>query len=153
MVFDYDRVEMLDEIDYNNVRLWLHNYLAQDIAAKRNVCTYSEISNYLKLKMNLTVEPMSNALFGLLADISIHEHEQGDPLLSVVVVNKETRSPGDGFFKLAKDLGRYKGSLTSKEQKDEFYIQELKEIHNLWEREYDPEWSEYLRLKKKFEGR
>ncbi|MGG4481229.1 hypothetical protein [Paenibacillus illinoisensis] len=153
MVFEYDRVEKLDEIDYNNVKLWLLNYLIQDIAAKRNVCTYSEISNYIKLKMNLIVEPMSSALSGLLADISIYEHEQGDPLLSVVVVNKETRNPGDGFFKLAKDLGRYTGSLSSKEQKDEFFISELNAVHKIWEREYDPEWSEYLRLKKKFEGR
>lgn len=149
----YERVGFLDEDEYNLVRTCLTGHLSQEVAAKREVCTYSDISQYLKAQFNLNEDPISISLAGLLGDISEYEHKQGDPLLSVVVVNKETKVPGDGFFKLAKELGLYEGSLTNKEQKDEFFIFELNRAHNFWVREYDPEWAEYLRLRKKFEGR
>ncbi|WP_143021593.1 hypothetical protein [Paenibacillus sp. OK060] len=143
----------MDEEEHSIVRLSLASHLTLHVASKGEVCTYSDISRYLKLQFDLEEEPMSISLAGLLGDISVEENKQENPLLSVVVVNKETKIPGDGFFKLAKDLGLYDGSLINREQKDAFYISELNKAHSFWGRDYDPEWSEYLRLKKKFEGR
>lgn len=148
----YEKVGFLDEEEYSLVRLGLTSHLTLNVASKREVCTYTDIARYLKQQFDLNEDPMSKSLAGLLGDISVDENEQGNPLLSVIVVNKETKIPGDRFFKLAKDLGLYQGSLNNREQKDLFYISELNNAHSFWERDYDPEWSEYLRLKKKFEG-
>ncbi|WP_338593203.1 hypothetical protein V6669_09430 [Paenibacillus sp. Y5S-9] len=148
----YGKVGFLDEEEYSLVRSSLASHLTVNVASNNEVCTYTDIARYLKLQFDLNEDPISKSLAGLLGDISVDENKQGHPMLSVIVVNQETKIPGDGFFKLAKDLGLYEGLLNNIEQKDAFYISELKKVHSFWEREYDPEWSEYLRLKKKFEG-
>jgi hypothetical protein len=69
-----------------------------------------------------------------LDDISTFEHENGRPLLSVVVVHKaddqrETvMRPGDGFFKMAKRNG-----VQAPDMDDEtFFIAELKRAYDYW---------------------
>lgn len=52
----------------------------------------------------------------ILAEISTYEHENGRPLLSVVVIHTagdgtdESDGPGIGFYTLAKELGVMKGN-------------------------------------------
>ena len=48
-----------------------------------------------------------NVVGKLLDDINRSEHEQGRPLLSVIVVHKGKTMPGEGFFMCARDLGLY----------------------------------------------
>lgn len=156
MKLEQDRLELCDDIDYNMVKSTLAFHLAHKYGtANENggICHYSDVSDYLKIQFGINIEPISTAMANLLGDISESEFNKGDPLLSVVVVNKETKTPGDGFFKLAKDLGLFNGSLKNKAEKDAFFIAELKRVHEFWSREFDPEYEEYLRLKQKFEGR
>ncbi|MCK4546936.1 MAG: hypothetical protein KAW17_05775 [Candidatus Eisenbacteria sp.] len=67
-------------------------------------------------------------LFQELDDISTFEHEQGRPLLSVVVVREEDHRPGKGFFKMARRCGKQ----TPQEDDDTFFAAELKRTHDYW---------------------
>jgi len=63
-----------------------------------------------------------------LDEISVHEHRQGRPLLSAVVVRAEDRRPDKGFFKMARRVGNYKRG----QGKDEFYFTELARVRRYW---------------------
>lgn len=64
----------------------------------------------------------------LLDEINEHEHAEGRPLLSVLVVNGETHQPGAGFWKCATALGRYRsgGSRLA------FLRNETKAVWDMW---------------------
>ena len=64
----------------------------------------------------------------ILGEISTDEHDSGRPLLSVVVVHKENHRPGEGFFNLAKELGKQKPD----EDDVTFYAKELKSVFDWW---------------------
>lgn len=64
-------------------------------AGRRQLMAYSETG-------------LSRSVVGQrLDDINRSEHEQGHPLLSVIVVHKGGTMPGEGFFMCARSLGRY----------------------------------------------
>ena len=67
----------------------------------------------------------------ILDEISRHEHDQGHPLLSAVVVHAEGGDsggiPGPGFFTLAKSLGLSRGG-----DKVTFFALELGRVHKAW---------------------
>ena len=63
----------------------------------------------------------------ILGELSEDEHRAGRPLISAVVVASGTAVPGGGFFELARRLG-----LLRAEDKDSFYIQELRRVHDYW---------------------
>jgi hypothetical protein len=55
-----------------------------------------------------SVTGKSRAVIGpLLDEINRHEHLEGRPLISVIVVHKGTTDPGPGFLMCAEDLGVY----------------------------------------------
>ena len=71
--------------------------------------SYSELTREIK---SLQLDPHGTHLTHLLDEISREEHEAGHGMLTVLVVQKETGSPGPGFFKLAKSLGyKFKDDL------------------------------------------
>lgn len=95
----------------------------REVARNRDTISYEDVGNLVGLQME---DPAHrNELVGLLDQISRHEHRAGRPMLSAVVVHKDTRIPGQGFFKLARELGRYSGS------DDLFHVRELKAVHDV----------------------
>jgi len=95
------------------------------IARKKTVTYYSDIAPLAGLNMDL---PEDRVRIGqLLDDINHDEHTNGRPLISAVVVHKGALRPGEGFFKMAKDWGIFKGN-----DSDTFYIQELRKVHDYW---------------------
>lgn len=71
----------------------------------------------------------SRAVIGLLLDeINRHEHLEGRPLLSAIVVHKGTTEPGDMFFGLAEALKRYLPG----DDKKAFVDQEREEVFKTW---------------------
>lgn len=64
--------------------------------------------------------------------VSEYEHAHGRPLLSVVVVRKDSCQPGLGFFKLAKTLGIMKLTWKSEENCLKFYAEEHRRIKAYW---------------------
>lgn len=69
-----------------------------------------------------------NKLAGEIGTVSTFEHENGRPLLSVVVVRMSEKDPGLGFFKLAKSLGVMTKSVKVWENRLEFYADEHRRV-------------------------
>jgi len=101
----------------------------KEVARKKDMIYYSELAELLG--MPFETEADRNELFRKIGDISTSEHDQGRPMLSVVVVHKSTsseiRMPGKGFFKLASDLGVWNKGI-----KDKFFFDELGKVHEYW---------------------
>jgi len=71
----------------------------------------------------------SRAVIGpLLDEINRHEHLEGRPMLSVVVVHKGTTDPGPGFISCAEDLGRFGES----DEKKIFVESERARVFKTW---------------------
>jgi hypothetical protein len=85
-------------------------------AGRRQVMAYSETG----LNRNVVGKRLD--------DINRSEHEQGRPLLSVIVVHKRTTMPGEGFFMCARDLGRYEED----QDRAEFVKQEREAVFKAW---------------------
>jgi hypothetical protein len=61
-----------------------------------------------------------------LGHVSMYEVEHGRPMLSAIVVNKETRSPGPGFA----SLGRHLGFVI--EEDEAFFLEQLSAVIEFW---------------------
>ena len=71
-----------------------------------------------------------NRIAEILDAISLLEHTQDKPLLSVVVVQVETGRPGKGFYRLATSLGLFNGKSDIEEM--EFFIATIKRAYAMW---------------------
>jgi len=96
------------------------------VARQPNVTRYSDIAPLARLDMHSAADRLT--IGKLLGEISTFEHQQGHPLLSAVVILKVKNIPGQRFFKLARELGRYHGSNDFM-----FFVQELRRVHDYWQ--------------------
>ena len=73
----------------------------------REVARRKGTTNYTEAGQKIGLGARDRKLFATLYQISKHEHEQGRPLLSAVVVDKTHphRGPGDGFYLMVEDVG------------------------------------------------
>lgn len=102
----------------NNVR----NKLIE-VARSESLITYGELEAIAEL-WAVSIGPL------VLDEISRNEASAGRPLLSAVVVNADTRSPGDGFYRLAAELGR----TASADPDIEFWVAEREAVYRYWNR-------------------
>jgi hypothetical protein len=79
----------------------------KQVARAGSLLNYTDVGTLVGLDMDNPDH--RNEMSNLLDEISLSEHRQGRPLLSVVVIRKDLNKPGNGFFDLAKRLGLYKG--------------------------------------------
>jgi hypothetical protein len=100
----------------------------RDVAANERVVNYHQIAPLAGLDMSLPDD--RNQIADVLDGISMFEHEQGRPLLSVVVVQSETGRPGKGFYKLATGLRLFSGKTDMDEM--EFFIATIKCAYSTW---------------------
>jgi len=101
---------------------------AKDILAcrarVRGCIPYSELVREIR---SISLEAHDQRLFHLLGEISTEEDSAGRGMLSVIVVHKYgDMQPGEGFFDLAKDLGRDTSDIL------ECWIAELKRVWAHW---------------------
>lgn len=97
------------------------------IAREKSVIYYSKLGQMINLDMNNPAD--RNRIAKILDEINRHEVKQyGRPMLSAVVIKKSTGMPGEGFFKCAKDLDKYRGGTDY-----DFWAHELDEVHNYWQ--------------------
>ena len=95
-------------------------------AKNRKVVHYAEVGKLLNFSMD---NPSHRVELGsILGEISTEEHESERPLLSAVVVHREDYLPGEGFFNLARELGKQRPD----EDNDTFYANELKRVFDAW---------------------
>lgn len=67
-----------------------------------------------------------NIFAGMLAQVSIAEHEGGRGMLSAVVIRPDRHKPGHGFFDLAEQLGLFD---SAKDDEEECWIKELNKVY------------------------
>ena len=98
-------------------------------ACARRTITYSELAQ----RVGLPLQPyiLSRHLPGLLDDISMAEHDEGWPLLSVLVLRKADGLPGVGFFKLVRKIGRLPPGADQTAARA-FFDKELQRVHSAW---------------------
>ena len=97
----------------------------QKIARERDTAYYSEIAPLIGID---TGDPYFGARVGrVLDEVNHSEQAAGRPLLSAVVIAKETGMPGEGFFTCARNLRRYAG-------RDDlaYWVEELRRVHTYW---------------------
>ncbi len=87
------------------------------VARRRETVTYGALS-----------PSAPQSLWRPLDRINWVEHAEGRPLLTAVVVNKDRRRPGEGFFKMAKEMGRFDGN-----DWDAFWRRELQAVWDYWD--------------------
>lgn len=98
------------------------------VANERGVVTYSDMGDLTGL--NIQSQSDRDELNRVLAEISKFEHRSDRPLLSVVAVLSQGGQPGNDFFSLAQELGKFTG-VTELDKLD-FFTAELKATHDYW---------------------
>jgi hypothetical protein len=102
----------------------------QEVANEGELTTYGEIAPLANLNMENPDD--RNKMAQILGDISTHEHEQGRPMLSAIVVLAEIGYPGEGFFTLARELGLLHGNKEFDNL--DFFVQEVKRVYACWKK-------------------
>ena len=78
------------------------------VAQRRGLITYGEIAPTVNLDMGNDTD--RERMSQLLAEVATHEQQAGRPMLTAVVVHQGgDNNPGEGFFAIATDFGRFRG--------------------------------------------
>lgn len=97
-------------------------------ARRRGTVTYREIAFVTGLPLEGNV--MATEVGHLLGEISEDETLMGRPMLSALCTHEDDGQPGEGFFKLAKDLEKLKDD--SEDGKQRFQKQEMAALYRIW---------------------
>ncbi|HTB81841.1 MAG TPA: hypothetical protein VK717_13230 [Opitutaceae bacterium] len=103
-----------------------------DFAKTAKLTFYSEIAPLADLSMDL---PEDRAKISeILEEIGRHEEKEDRPMLTAIVIHAGgDNNPGNGFFELAKSLGRYGGSK-NEQRRVEFWVKQVAETHAFWQK-------------------
>lgn len=99
------------------------------VASTHDIIYYTELCRKAALKLDMSIPADRGKIGHILGNISAYEHNLGHPLLSSVVVNRNMEQ-GDGFFKLAEELGYGEWQKLKKDKLFEFDM--MKKTHNFW---------------------
>lgn len=99
-------------------------------ARKRALLHYADIANIIGIPIS-HFSYMSSEIGRILGEISINENLNNRPMLSAVVIGKEKKKPGKGFFILAKQLCKLNYNATEKKETD-FWKKELNDVYSTW---------------------
>ena len=90
---------------------------------------YGELAKMLGIDMD---DPYFGARVGrVLGRISEDEVAAGRPMISAIVVSKDTMLPGHGFFNLGQELRQ----TLPGEDEIGFAVRQIKRVHNYWSQE------------------
>jgi hypothetical protein len=102
-----------------------------DLAKKGRNISYQKLCDQCSLGYDMHNPDDRNKIGSLLGEISTTEHNNGRPLISVLVFRDDTNMPGDGFFELAHRLGLYNGG-ENEIARDNFFVSEFAKVCNYW---------------------
>lgn len=110
----------------------VRNFLIELARNKANpTITYQVLSDKCGLKLNMRDNPHDRKILGqILGEISEYEHINDRPLLSALVIRAGDNYEGDGFYKLAEELGY--GNWQKLKQEGEFEIKQMNECIDFW---------------------
>lgn len=103
-----------------------------ELARQKTPWSYSQLNEQLLLNLNFKNSYDRELIGDLLGEISIHEFDNGRPLLSSLIIHKgPDREQGDGFYKLCEQLY---GKKTWQQYKadESFEINEMKKCYVFW---------------------
>ena len=92
-------------------------------ARERRTVTYGELAAEIGAA---DLQPRSARFAALLNATCEDEVGEGRPMLGSLVVRKDTRVPGDGYFRCAEGIGRDAGD------REAFWQAELDEVFEYW---------------------
>lgn len=93
------------------------------LASGQMSTTYKLLTDYIHA---IAFEPNDSTHHRLLDEISASEHNSGRGLLSVIVVQEDTKMPDIEFYKLAISLG------IQFEDRDDFWVREFRKVTGYW---------------------
>ncbi len=96
-------------------------------ARHRGTITYQEIAKLVGFPLEGNY--MGAEIGRLLGEISEDEHRRRRPMLSAIVVTT-SGMPGPGFFKLARDLAKLRGTKLADQRA--FWKSEVRAVHSTW---------------------
>lgn len=108
----------------------IHGRLVR-LAQERRTTSFDEIAAMVGTDARGRLSPSRTRK--ALSEISTYEHSRARPMLSVLVLYRESNTPGPEFFALARTLGRYSGDDEASERK--FLASETLSVWNQWSRE------------------
>jgi hypothetical protein len=104
-----------------------------ELAETASLSTYSEIAPLAALTMD--TEEGRAEISRLLGEIARHEEAAGRPMLTALVVHAgQDNNPGEGFFAIAEEFGRFSGSR-NQTRRLEFWVQEVIAVRAYWSRQ------------------
>jgi hypothetical protein len=104
----------------------------------KHLCTAAnnkELLSYSPIWKLMGLKPGNNAAKEaghMLGEISEDTHRSGKPLLSAIVINKQKKEPGLGFYILAEQLGTLLENKTDAEKKSYWEIERDKVFSESW---------------------
>ena len=105
-----------------------------EIARNGQPKSYTDLVRMANLDLDMTNPYHRNLLGQILGAISVFEHSNRRPMLSSVVVSKDSKMPSDGFYKLADELGH--GNW--QKLKEKFWgIEEMNRAIEYWQNNSD----------------
>jgi hypothetical protein len=111
------------------MHIGIYNRLLE-LARGERLTTYSDIAPLAGLSMS--DERDRERMSELLGEILRHEVTQGRPLLTAIVVHRgDDNNPGEGFFTIATELGRFSGSRDPLARL-EFWVRQIQEVNTYW---------------------
>jgi len=113
---------------YRGTREFLLVYVKLITAAQyRGTVYYQEIARILSIDQ--PGHHMAREVGQVLGEVSEDEHAAGRPMLSAVAIASKGY-PGEGFFNLARSLGKYSGCTLDEERL--FWEQERERVYETW---------------------
>lgn len=97
----------------------------QQVAHEAGTITYAELAPLAEIDLSRADDRA--ALAAILDEINLHEHNEGRPMLSAVVVLAGRQAPGAGFFACAQRLARAVGADPQR-----FWQDELAAVYRTW---------------------
>ncbi|MDE6143232.1 MAG: hypothetical protein K2F94_04060 [Muribaculaceae bacterium] len=114
-------------IELNRVQKNIKLFLAK-VASQKGVVSYSDLCRGVALPYSMANPDHRNQLAEDLGRVSVEElYIYERPMLSCVVVDKNTMMPGKGFFDLAQELCDIKI-----EDRMVFLAEEMRDTHEFW---------------------
>lgn len=85
----------------------IRKYLIEVARQKDKFVFYSDVVKDCNLKINLSIPSDHDVLSDILSEVSNCEHDNGRPLLTSLIIYKDSskNDHGEGFYKLAQSLG------------------------------------------------
>lgn len=99
-----------------------------EAAKKQKTLTYKDIAELMPGVPEDGGHYMANETGAMAGAISKEMDENGNPMLSALIVHSGDGKPGEGFYKLAKDLDKFEDG----DDKEKFWQNELNQVYDYW---------------------